>query len=286
MSGPREGIAYLTFSSDFTFTGYEVVVPKAAKKNSSSSDSRDNTGGRGDSGSSSTNTPGQQIFGSMPISGRWGYDIQGKIIGSFVEVSELENCVTNSTAVATNTDGIFGLPGEYPVGPDANGNTIWYVNEINCSALTNGISFVGKVATAKRLTLLCSTPFGKVNYRGVPAVTLTNLSGAYYGNRQQNNQSFLEFFNLATSGSLPNTYDINNGEGPGYTYSSGLAILSSQKKFAFTTGIDPDGVVVRAVIGSFNLKKMSTSTRGWQQPSGTFSNPVRFDATQQPPTGP
>jgi hypothetical protein len=283
MSGPRQGIAYITFS-DLTFTGYEVLVPKGSKNSSGSIDLRGN-GSRGDTSDSSTNTPNTQLFGAAPIDGQWGFDIQGRIIGSFAE-AQPESCITNAIPVATNGTGLFGLEGEYSVEyPDGtNTVTIFYTNQVTCSGMNNAISFVGKVVTGKRLTLVCSTSFGKVVYRGVPAVTLSNLNGNWYGIKNQNHQSFVEFFTASDSvlpGAIPTTtYDIA-GNGPGYSY-SGIALLSSQKKFALVAGINPDGQVLRAVYGSFNLKNMSTKTRGWEQPEGIFGNPVRFDAVLQP----
>jgi hypothetical protein len=271
MAGPRQGIAYLNFASDNTFTGFEILVPKARK---SSSDDR-GSGSRGDEDEPSV--PGTQTFGAGPIEGVWSFDAKGRIIGHFIETSTLENCVTNAFAISTNGVGISD-PNQYCV--FTNGNTICYTNQVTCSAVTNQISFVGTVVTGQRLNFVCSTPFGKVSYRGVPAVVLTDLSGSWYGVKKQDNLSYIEFFSMTPTG-IPNIYDVV-GFGPGYTY-SGNSALSVHRKFGFVVGIDPNSEVIRAVIGSFNARRMTSKTRGWEQPDGFFDNPIKFDVSRSAP---
>lgn len=281
MGGPREGIAYLTFSTNgfpFTFTGYEMLVPKVP--NVPAVDPRGGADvSRNDSGGTGTTNSGTQIFGSEPVNGLWSYDSRGRLIGYFIETSQA-TCTTNKIAISTNGVGLLD-PNEF-CETTTNGDLICYTNQVACSALTNAISFLGTVAPGKRLTLIASTPFGKVAYRGVPAATLTNISGSWYGTKKLNGQSFVEFFDM-TPLLTPNLYFVT-GAGPGYSY-TGSALLSSRKKIAFTFGMDPQDAtnqVVRAVTGSFNPRKMTASTRGWEQPTGIFTNRIKFQAVRLP----
>lgn len=138
--------------------------------------------------------------------------------------------------------------------------------------------------TDKRLTLVATTPFGKTLYRGVPAQELQDISGDWYGVKTQNGVAFQEFFSL--SNPFFNIYDVV-GAGPGYSY-HGVAMLSSRKKISFAFGMDPplptDPVtVVRAVTGPFNVRKIEAKTRGYDQPSGVFTNRISFKAARFAP---
>ncbi len=147
---------------------------------------------------------------------------------------------------------------------------------------TNAISFVGKVVPGKRLTLVASTSFGKVSYRGTPFVSMPDLSGSWSGFKTQNGQSFLEFLTLTPSG-IPNIYTVD-GQGPGYIYSSPVSVcmVSSHKQIGFSVveigGSNTNGLL-RATLGSFvNSKSMiGAKTKGIIEP-GTN---VRFNATLQ-----
>ena len=160
--------------------------------------------------------------------------------------------------------------------------TLCYTNIIICSAITNAISFVGKVVPDKRITLVCTTPFGKTLYRGVPFQELQDISGDWYGVKTQNGVAYQEFFSL--SNGFANIYDVG-GAGPGYSY-HGIAILSSRNKISFVFGMDPPlptqpVTVVRAVTGPFNRKNVEANTRGYDQPGGgTFTNRISFKATR------
>jgi hypothetical protein len=278
MTGPREGIAYLNFAGDNTFDGYEILVPKARKSGSSDPTGRGDNGIRGDDDNSGPALNGTQLFGATPLSGVWGFDINGRLIGNFIETSTLENCTTNAVAISTNGVGLSN-PNQYCI-TDTNNVTICYTNQIVCSALTNQISFFGKVVTGQRLTLVCYTPFGKITYRGVPAVILPDLSGSWYGVKQQDGQTFLEFFTL-TPTINPNIYDVA-GSGPAYSY-SGSAVLSIHRKIGFVAAMDPDGDVLRSVIGSFKPSKFSSKTHGWEQPNQIFTDPIKFEMTRSSP---
>jgi hypothetical protein len=315
MSGPREGVAYITFTTNadssglnFTFNGYQVMVPKnhegeEFKASRNNADDATRTGFVTDPGK----PDGTQIFGSQPIEGPWNFDTKGQVIGHFVETSEVI-CNTN---VITLTEEFFASTNQVAVTNEPDANNIFcatfpvfdstntftgtngrmcFSNSISCSALTNAISFVGKVVPGKRLTLTTSTPFGKVVYRGVPARDLSDISGSWSGAKKQDLVVYNEFFAVERSmlhADIPNVYFVT-GAGPAYSY-FGHAILSSQKKIAFSFGLaDPNGVPspdgsVRAAIGPFDSKKFSFKAHGWEQPGGTLNSPVKFNGTRLSP---
>src|ERR1039457_4917495 len=83
--GGQPGIAFLTFSNDYTFTGDLIVAGTPATPNT---DPR-NSGSTGRGGStSSTNAvaPTLDLFGYWGVEGPWGYDIKGRVIGTFIQI--------------------------------------------------------------------------------------------------------------------------------------------------------------------------------------------------------
>src|SRR6266404_1452698 len=73
MSGARGGIAFLTFNDDGTFEGFEVIVPNPAPSIRPSLIQWDvGSNGLGvRPPAARTNTT---IFGSLPMTGPWGFD--------------------------------------------------------------------------------------------------------------------------------------------------------------------------------------------------------------------
>jgi hypothetical protein len=310
MSGQRQGTAYFEFLDDGTnktLNVIEVMVPNGTKTNSTSGGGRNNTGGRGDSGGSSF-VPSRQIFGSEIITnGVWALDVKGHTIGFFVETSFQLNCVTTPIPTSTNSEAPSDIPFTFTDGStndptfcvtspiatnDLGGGltnyseqTICYTNISVCSAQTNAVSFVGTVVPGKKITLKGTTPFGNTMYQGVPAQSLLDISGSYYGTRRKSGVDNLEFFTLTPSFLAPNVYDVAL-VGPGYQY-HGISILSSKKRISFSLGLDPavptnQVTVVRAVTGPFNPKKISAKTVGWDQPEDLLLNPVHFDIQLSP----
>jgi hypothetical protein len=300
MSGPRQGVAYITFSDGppASFSGYEVIVPNGAVQADTYGRNAGGDVGRNDRGNG-TNTTGIQIVGYESPSGPWGFDNQGHLIGEFIEVSYPSSCVTNYVPISTNffiaqfpitSSNVFvdSYCVTQPLLAATNATsftnqTVCYSKEVDCTRLTNQFSFKGTVTPGKRLTLVCATPFGHVTYRGVPAVTLPDISGSYYAIKKLNNQTFLEFFELINAGG--NGYVISGGgpvvssespyptgQGPGYFF-PGSALLSSQHQLALTANIfidtnhvDPHGEIFRAAIGRFNSNKDTATLRGWEEP--------------------
>jgi hypothetical protein len=339
ISGPRHGLALINFSTN-TFYIQEVIVPLQPVPSSGGRNPGGNSSGRNNTGNSTTTTrtPATQIFGGEILNGRWGFDINGRIIGEFIETS-IPVCVTNTVPFFTNQipvngsycltttniiDGLTALVTTcytnqivcgtncvtnaipvatndiFPVdtitycidstnsldGTNLLMTTICYSNAIDCVALTNQFSFVGHVVPGRSLDLVCSTPFGKVTYRGMPAVQLPDISGSWYGTKSQHGVSYLEFFTMTPSSGIPNTYDVSNGVGPGYHY-NGFAMLSGYKQFGFVVSINPEdpagSLAVRGVSGPFNSRKFESITHGWEQPTATFTNWIGFDAVRQSP---
>lgn len=108
MSGPREGVALMTFSTNGTFVIHEVLVPKARRIPVTTGDQRDDLGDTGRSpGNMSTNSPlpdHTDIYGGESMHGPWGFDTRGRVVGYFYEITEptfSTNTIQISSAVFT-----------------------------------------------------------------------------------------------------------------------------------------------------------------------------------------
>lgn len=284
MSGARTGLAYLTFSSNFTFTATEVLVPKKPAPPSVPNPA-DNRGPDTDVGrnsgevtgtTSSTSINGitnSSLFGFITnVNGTWTFDDQGRVFGYFAE-SLPGPCVTNF--FVTNS----------PIGLVTN-------QEVDCSSqVTTTVSFTGKVSPdGKHLQLHCTTSLGNVTYRGVPAKQLLDFTGPFFGVKKGNgspviNETFslsLDTNSVNNPGSLPNFYDIS-GTGPGYGY-IGFALLSSQSRMGFVsraTNSSGDLGNLRSVIGPFNLNTGKGNLSGWDQPEGPLNSHINFRVVKQ-----
>jgi hypothetical protein len=85
MRGDQKGIAQITFNNDFTLSGREVVTVNPDSKKSV--DPRGGlTGGIRVDGPASTNgTTNVYFYGSTEITGVWGFDSAGRIVGILIE---------------------------------------------------------------------------------------------------------------------------------------------------------------------------------------------------------
>jgi hypothetical protein len=316
--GKQTAITVLTFSNDFTFKGYELLVPKL-NNGGGGSDGRDGSTGnsRGDSGSSSGSSSGTSLFGFGPISGPWHFDPKGKVVGFFTEVvsQSSQDCMnTNLTFSVTNFDGTLTYEAKTNftvcfTGSSIFTNITWSVNSTNDGTLnifttnltfngntpgvfTNAVNFTAKVTPNKRLTMVGTTSVGKMTYNGIPAAFMQDISGSWYGLQTLNKQPFNEFFDLTSFqvanpfpgqfpdiAEFPNIYFTTNGVGPGYTVNVGVTMVSLHKKIGFAFVESPNGL--RATLGNFTSNKSVTrgKTKGIIDP-GT---PVSFDATLLPP---
>jgi hypothetical protein len=300
ISGKRNGVAYLSFYNNGTVLGYEILVPQApAATHTVLLSDPLVTGPLGVQPPSTNSTT--NIFGYFPVSGSWGFDSKGHVIGFYLEVVEGSICTTNMVPLSTN-EYVWPAPVSVtnvftdticitiPIATNTLAGTftnqsVCYSNEVDCAgAFTNTVNFSGKAVPGKRLTLTGKTSIGSVTIRGVPAVNLTNLGGTWYGLKKQNQTTFYEFFSLTNLLLWPNTYSVS-GSGAGYTY-IGVAGLSSQKKIALALGVfNMDGSYesTRAVFGPFNSRKLSANTSGVDAPTGPMgaTNRVNFQITKR-----
>jgi hypothetical protein len=288
ISGADVGVAHMSFAQDGTFSVVAIHTPKALLSSGHSLDESRGTGGD-DSRQGlpapptlpdHTNLHGMFVTpvpdvtlpsGAVSHEGsptpRWGFDASGKLIGFFTEISAPITITTNAVNGVTNVD---------------------YLR------LTNSISFVGKVSLNNgnlmnsRLTLVCTTPGGKATYQGLPSIALTNLSGPWSGTKHQATLDYNEFFTMNSLDAL--SYAVA-GEGPGYAYPDGTAMIVRQKKMGFALPIihpqDPAETVpsnnlqIRSVIGSVNLKNGSFSGRGVED-TDTGIEIISFKARMSP----
>ena len=253
-SARQQGLAYLTFGDDFSFTGYEL------RSVALSAPSTDPRGGGIDSrgGSNTISAPlPTQFFGATSINGPWGFDAAGRVIGSFVEVATTTNTTlpnsfvgkvtqTSQTrygpmTVSTNitladvkihgTHYAFATNLEFTFSTESYRTNIHWIPPVSYSQTFLFLNTNHSVVTSPtRFTFVISTPSGKVTGTAVPAMsTLANLGGNWYGSITTNGMSYQEFFQLTPW--TRNMYQVS-GSGPGYT-NWGVALLSSQKEIGF-----------------------------------------------------
>ncbi len=243
-SGSQKGLALLTFNSDNTLTGYEIVRP-TPRKGSTSTDVDPRHPGGELGRTVVTTTPGSgstapkvitNFLGSAQNGGIWYHDSAGKIIGLLSQVSAttvkpvetyMTNIVDGQIIVTTNTT-------------------------LEAITVTNAVSFRGIVAPGSRITINTYGPNGNNTLRGTPATINTNLlSGDFYAVGKRAELNFIEFLNLQQDSLLPSLYNLA-GNGAGYSF-FGEALVSNRKQIAVVT-LSLDGSAVLSVYtGSFNL---------------------------------
>lgn len=91
--GGQQGIAFITFSSDYTFSGHEILVTKANNTSTNVTGRGTVDIGRGDDLSGSTGST--NLFGDSPISGQWYYDSNGRTIGNFA-IAIIQSSTSNA----------------------------------------------------------------------------------------------------------------------------------------------------------------------------------------------
>jgi hypothetical protein len=297
----QQGIAFLTFSNDFTFTGYQLLAGKQNAASSVGEEGRNIGGGvdRGISvdGSAPSGGGGTTLFGFGFIDGPWRYDEKGRVVGYFVEAVDRVTTITTNQIITLRTNETYEW--DYTQTPPViltNFTVTISTNSAyvtNTTATTNAVSFSAKVVPGKNLNLVSSTPNGKVTYRGVPQKPLqTPITGSWQGTKKKDGQSFLEFFSLLPT-VVPNLFVTTNGTGPDFKF-GGVSMVSVKKKsgFAFQTftglgtndvPVDAEGNItggtLSATIGSINYPKKGTkaNTKGFEDPQ----IPITFQAVRQ-----
>ncbi len=249
LGGKQRGVAFISFNSDSTITGGEIIAPvKPRTPKTPTTDPRnpeglttrpsDTPATTSTTGSSSTTS---NVIGGSVIGGFWSFDSNGRVIGNLSQVyQDLESTTTVSTN-GTNTVIVVVLK-------------------------TNGVAFRGVVTPSVRMTFNAYTSFGTVTYKGVPTVDLTDLDGDYTAETTRNGLLAFEFFTLEQDPSTLNAYNITGGLGGSYNF-NGLTLISRQKQMAIYTITDEATPVLSAYVGTFD----STTRRGTLK--GANNNP-------------
>jgi hypothetical protein len=252
MNGAENGVAFITFSSDYTFTGVQIIAPR--KPTVLTSTPAEVTIGRytgepvGRTAETnavveppSTNSTGSSknvLYGfyafeppGSPLGGRWTYDAAGRVIGSWGEIGQrFDGAVTNT--------------------------------------VTNSVSFAALVVPGKRMTMTGSSGVGTVTFQGVPFTPVPDISGGWYGQTTREGQKFYEFIDISvrTAGPFP-SFTVT-GDGPTYAF-NGIALVSSQKRIAFhTTWTTPTNTTIaRAVAGQFKPNASKGTMKGSEDPA-------------------
>jgi hypothetical protein len=240
--GHQQGIAFLNFNTNFTFTGYSLESTTLHPTASTPPDPTVTRGGDGigrnanDSTATVTGGAGKgvtNVFGFGPVSGPWTYDDKGRVVGFFTQALNSGGstwpCVTNAqvfgvsngVVVTTNLSFCFtGPTADIQVTFDASGPQTFHFQTnaiVGAAEITNSVSFVGTVVPNKHLTLTASTTLGKVTFNGVPFKTnLTDLTGSWVGYKKVNGVTDLQLFSLSSfvSNGIPTdtnfTFKVND----------------------------------------------------------------------------
>lgn len=243
INGKANGVAFITFESDYSLSGIEIIAPKGQSSPDPVSGSRYivEPGRYPDTSTSTNNLSSTNVlYGTYTLKGWWTFDSTGKIVGNFPEI-----------------------------GYRSDGTTV--------SGVTNSVQFTAKVKPGKKLTLLGSSGIGKVNYLGVPLTSSTDLSGSWVGETKRGGQNFYESMDV-----FPYDAFSFAVLGTGATYDfAGRALVSQQKKLAlhtyWTTSTES---VVRVVVGSYNSGKSIGSLKGIEDPN--FSVKLKMSRTAAP----
>jgi hypothetical protein len=151
----------------------------------------------------------RNLFGSWLLTGIWSFDLRGRVIGQYNQVTTIIEGGTNRF-------------------------------------VTNGMSFTAGVKPGRAIILNAQGPAQTVQMRGKPTIPLADLTGSYYGTALKDGIYYLEFFNLTPAGT-PNLYDVV-GSGPDYDY-SGIALLTRQGQFSINSATEGTNAVLRTVTG-------------------------------------
>jgi hypothetical protein len=241
--GGDNGIAYLTFGSDFSITGEEILAPKQSTLNSVPTVGR---GGEGDGRTPTTNSPtgtttNEFLFGAGSVVGVWQYDAKSNIVGSFVLVgAPSQQDVSFTGRVSTGTKPRLTLTASFG----------------QHHGIYNGV--------------IAQTETGSAKF---PDPT----TGGWFGFKRGEGQQVFEQFTL-TGTSILGVYDLS-GSGPDYV-TMGACFISSQGKIGFAL-LETNSVTefsnLRSTIGSFSNTStaIKANTTGIQENNSAVSfNPT------------
>ena len=318
--GPgQRGMAFITFSNDLTFRGYQMWASTPPNTNSTSDGRGGDDGRGGGSLGGSSSQSNNFVFGFSPISGLWSINLKKQIVGFFSVALNVTSEVTNyhATSIFTTitnqqtfeTAVIFVTFAESQ--PTVTTNYVWanppgfietYVIPnpditvaVGSAQETNNISFTGTSALGRSLTLICSTTFGRVVYHGKPTAVAPDPTGPWFGTKRANGQLFNEFFDVQSFAfsnpfpidfpdiaNFPNIYFTQDGSGPGYNFNGIIMVSKAQKEIGFTFVENPEAPIstLRATIGT--LKANKTGVSGKTKGIEELLTPITFNANLQP----
>lgn len=98
LSGTQRGVAQITFASDMTLSGFEIIAPRSTKTpgTGGEEDPRNPTGddGRTPPINEEFTTP-TNFFGAAPLQGTWSFDSRLRVVGV---MNELSSSITNGVS--------------------------------------------------------------------------------------------------------------------------------------------------------------------------------------------
>jgi hypothetical protein len=250
------GMAFINFSNDFTFQGYELDSSRAVETSPINVQGRNNGGNEGRNGftsvpTNSASTASSNLFGFGPISGPWRYDVHGHIIGNFTQLVDVQAPVTNTVA---NIEALvsFVVRSGSRVDYDSTTNLSLQITNLS-SGTNNGVAvFNWQVLGLDQLTTNRFSVVFKVtdtNLAVTLPVTITNADGTI-------DSSGLYVLNLPYTNGLPLVVVTNlaftnsNAELPVtnmYLYAFSLVTSNTA---IFSSGGTTNGVSFTGVIGS------------------------------------
>ena len=194
--GGQRGMAFLTFTNDGTFFGYELQAgSKAAVSTGGSSDvdTASRNGGNDTSrhgvdlsnGGSGTNSGGHSsttLFGLSTVSGPWWFDANGRVVGSFTELVGHGGITTNSVAYISAQIPYVVQNGAGFVDYTSSTNLSLQVTNFD-SSTNNGLTiFTWHALGFDQFTNIFSVAFQVTssNVQVTLPVTLTNSAGAAF----------------------------------------------------------------------------------------------------------
>lgn len=232
-SGDQKGVAQINFYPDFTVDGIEISSPGRLTKKPSNNP-RSEVDDRDDPRSASDpNLAYEFITGSSIITGSWGYDTQGRVIGALVLTSAN---ATNGWSFTGVAKGVSGPKPRMTI-------TTYHNTSIGLRSVLRGVL---------RSSLPSIGGTGGFAESGT-MVNRINLS----------TQGYSRILTMAPSGAQ-NIYNVLEA-GPGYD-GSGIAIVTGNKRIGiYTEHYKPGTTNLQIVVvsGTFNTNKLTGSLKGY-----------------------
>jgi hypothetical protein len=243
-SGDQKGVAQINFYPDFTLDGIEVSspgkLPKIPPTNPRSPVVNDPRGGVAD-----PNLPYVFITGTSGISGHWGYDTRGRVIGVMILTS---TNVTNGWSFTGVAKGVSGTKARMTI-------TTHHNTSIGLRSVLRGV------------------------LRGAPLPSIAGTGGYAEAGKMLNrinltSQGYSRILTLAPSG-YQNIYDVQEA-GPGYI-GGGFAILTRNNRLGiYTEHFEPGTTNLQIIVvsGTFNTNKLTGTLSGYDGVKHSISTKI------------